>query len=40
MSANNLDANSAETNQGFSKEGLVEFNVQFHKLVDDGKLAN
>jgi CubicO group peptidase (beta-lactamase class C family) len=40
MSANDPDANSAETIQGFSKEGLAEFDVQFHKLVDDGKLAN
>jgi CubicO group peptidase (beta-lactamase class C family) len=40
MSANDPDANSAETIQGFSKEGLAELDVQFHKLVDDGKLAN
>jgi CubicO group peptidase (beta-lactamase class C family) len=40
MSANDPVANSAETIQGFSKEGLAEFDVQFHKLVDDGKLAN
>lgn len=26
--------------QGFSRGGLAEFDNQFHKLVDDGKLAN
>src|ERR1700709_1563818 len=26
--------------QGFTKDGLSEFDSQFHKLVDDGKLAN
>jgi hypothetical protein len=26
--------------QGFTKDGLAEFDTQFHKLVDDGKLAN
>jgi CubicO group peptidase (beta-lactamase class C family) len=26
--------------QGFTKEGLAEFNDKFHALVDDGKLAN
>ncbi|KAH8661670.1 beta-lactamase/transpeptidase-like protein [Tricladium varicosporioides] len=26
--------------QGFTKDGLAELNSQFHKLVDDGKLAN
>jgi CubicO group peptidase (beta-lactamase class C family) len=29
-----------DTIQGFTKEGLAEFNAQFHALVDDGKLAN
>jgi CubicO group peptidase (beta-lactamase class C family) len=31
---------SAAAAQGFSKEGLAAFNAQFHKLVDDQKLAN
>jgi CubicO group peptidase (beta-lactamase class C family) len=31
---------SMETTQGFSQEGLTEFNAQFHKLVENGKLAN
>jgi CubicO group peptidase (beta-lactamase class C family) len=26
--------------QGFTKHGLAEFVTQFHKLVDDGKMAN
>ncbi|CZR63189.1 uncharacterized protein PAC_13085 [Phialocephala subalpina] len=26
--------------QGFTKDGLAEFDTQFHKLVDEGKLAN
>ena len=26
--------------QGFTKDGLAEFDTQLHKLVDDGKLAN
>ena len=26
--------------QGFTEEGLAEFNAKFHALVDDGKLAN
>ena len=29
-----------DTIQGFTKDGLAEFNAQFHALVDDGKLAN
>jgi len=40
MSAADPDANSTETLQGFTKEGLAELDTQFHKLVDDGKLAN
>src|ERR1700761_7665826 len=29
-----------ETIEGFTKEGLAAFNAQFHKLVDEHKLAN
>jgi CubicO group peptidase (beta-lactamase class C family) len=29
-----------DTIQGFTKDGLAEFNAKFHALVDDGKLAN
>jgi len=40
MSANGSAAKSTDTMQGFTKEGLAEFNAQFHALVNDGKLAN
>jgi CubicO group peptidase (beta-lactamase class C family) len=40
MSTKDPVANSADTIQGFSRDGLAEFDAQFHKLVDDGKLAN
>ena len=40
MSAKDHVANCANTIQGFSSDGLAEFDAQFHKLVDDGKLAN
>jgi CubicO group peptidase (beta-lactamase class C family) len=36
MSANT----DTDTIQGFTKDGLAEFNAQFHALVDDGKQAN
>src|ERR1700761_5051123 len=29
-----------DTVQGFSKDGLAAFNAQFHKMVDERKLAN
>jgi len=32
--------NGDVTSEGFTKEGLKAFNEQFHKLVDDHKLAN
>ncbi|PMD45512.1 beta-lactamase/transpeptidase-like protein [Hyaloscypha variabilis F] len=40
MSAPDPDANTSDSLQGFSKEGLAQLTTQFHKLVDDGKLAN
>lgn len=40
MSSNGSIAQSTDTIQGFAKEGLAEFNTQFHALVNDGKLAN
>jgi CubicO group peptidase (beta-lactamase class C family) len=40
MSAHGSVAKSTDTIQGFTKEGLAEFNAQFHALVDDGQLAN
>jgi CubicO group peptidase (beta-lactamase class C family) len=40
MSANDQFADSTDTIQGFTKEGLAEFNAHFHGLVDNGKLAN
>jgi CubicO group peptidase (beta-lactamase class C family) len=33
-------ATDTDTIQGFTKDGLADFNAQFHALVDDGKLAN
>ncbi|RFU27282.1 hypothetical protein B7463_g9041, partial [Scytalidium lignicola] len=40
MAANISVAKSTNTSQAFTKEGLAEFNDQFHALVKDGKLAN
>lgn len=40
MSATDSDANSNETLQGFTKEGLADLDTQFHKMVDQGTLAN
>ena len=34
-----LESNDSSV-QGFTKDGLAEFDTQFHKMVDDGKLAN
>jgi CubicO group peptidase (beta-lactamase class C family) len=40
MSANGSVVNSTDVLQGFTKEGLAEFNAQLHALVDEAKLAN
>jgi CubicO group peptidase (beta-lactamase class C family) len=40
MSTNGSVAKGTDTIQGFTKEGLAEFNAQSHALVNDGKLAN
>jgi CubicO group peptidase (beta-lactamase class C family) len=33
-------ANDTDKLQGFTKEGIADFNAKIHALVDDGKLAN
>lgn len=40
MSTSDLLESSDGLLQGFTNDGLSEFDTQFHKLVDDGKLAN
>ena len=40
MASNDFAAKSTDTVQGFTKEGLAEYNAKFHKFVDEGKLAN
>jgi CubicO group peptidase (beta-lactamase class C family) len=40
MSDNGSVAKSTDTIEGFTKEGLADFNARFHALVNDGKLAN
>lgn len=40
MSTGDPVESSKESLQSFTKDGLAEFDTQFHKLVDEGKLAN
>lgn len=40
MAANSSTTKATDTIQGFTKEGLAEFNAQMHAHVDGGKLAN
>lgn len=40
MSAPDPSANTTDTQQDSTKESFADLDAQFHKLVDDGKLAN